>query len=165
VQIRDAKEADWPAIWPIVRAIVRAGETYAYDPAMTAEQGSSVWLTEPPDRTVVAVDGGRVVGSARMGPNRPGPGRHIGTASFMVDPAAAGRGIGRALLSEVITWHRTQGYRGIQFNAVVETNRAAVQLWTSAGFSIIGTVPGAFHHPEQGYVGLHVMFLPLVAGP
>ena len=39
-------------------------------------------------------------------------------------------------------WHRDQGYRGIQFNAVVETNEAAVRLWQSLGFEIVGTVPG-----------------------
>jgi hypothetical protein len=40
----------------------------------------------------------------------------------------------------------------------VETNLGAVRLWQSLGFDIVGTVPDAFHHPEHGYVGLHVMF-------
>ncbi len=56
-------------------------------------------------------------------------------------------------------WHREQGYRGIQFNAVVETNTAAVALWESLGFVVVGTVPEAFDHPVHGYVGLHVMHL------
>ena len=96
-----------------------------------------------------------------MGPNRPGRGSHIATASFMVDPEAGTRGVGRALGEHVIGWAREQGYAGIQFNAVVETNTAAVRLWTSLGFEVIGTVPGAFDHPEHGPVGLHVMFLDL----
>jgi ribosomal protein S18 acetylase RimI-like enzyme len=70
--------------------------------------------------------------------------------------------VGRALATYVVDWHRQQGYRGIQFNAVVETNTAAVALWQSLGFTIVGTVPGAFRHPVHGYVGLHVMHLPLV---
>ena len=53
------------------------------------------------------------------------------------------------------------GYRGIQFNAVVETNRPAVARWTDLGFAIVGTVPEAFDHPEHGLVGLHVMYLPI----
>jgi ribosomal protein S18 acetylase RimI-like enzyme len=60
-----------------------------------------------------------------------------------------------------VEWHREQGYRGIQFNAVVETNTAAVALWESLGFVVVGTVPEAFDHPVHGYVGLHVMHLPL----
>jgi ribosomal protein S18 acetylase RimI-like enzyme len=62
----------------------------------------------------------------------------------------------------VVGWARDAGYRGIQFNAVVETNTPAVTLWRSLGFVVVGTVPGAFRHPEHGYVGLHVMFLDLV---
>jgi ribosomal protein S18 acetylase RimI-like enzyme len=46
---------------------------------------------------------------------------------------------------------------------VVESNVAAVRLWQSLGFEIVGTVPGAFRSPEHGYTGLHVMYLSLVA--
>jgi GNAT superfamily N-acetyltransferase len=77
--------------------------------------------------------------------------------SFMVDPAHAGRGVGRTLGEHVIGWARAQGYRAMQFNAVVETNTRAVSLWRSLGFQILATVPEAFHHPVHGYVGLHVM--------
>jgi ribosomal protein S18 acetylase RimI-like enzyme len=56
---------------------------------------------------------------------------------------------------------KQQGFASIQFNAVVETNEPAVHLWQALGFRIIGTVPGAFDHPEHGLVGLHVMFRPL----
>ena len=45
----------------------------------------------------------------------------------------------------------------MQFNAVVETNTAAVKLWQDLGFTIIGTVPEAFDSPAHGRVGLHVM--------
>ncbi len=53
------------------------------------------------------------------------------------------------------------GYRAMQFNAVVETNTAAVRLWQSLGFEIIGTVPEAYDHRACGVVGLHVMHLRL----
>jgi len=161
LEIRDATAEDWPRIWPFFETTVRAQETYAYDPRLTSEQGSALWMSQPPSRTVVAVADGTVVGSAKMGPNRDGPGAHIGTASFMVSPDARGRGVGRALAEHVVAWHREQGFRGIQFNAVVETNTAAVRLWRSLGFEVVGTVPDAFLHPTMGYVGLHVMYLPL----
>lgn len=160
MQIRDATAADWPAIWPFFQEIVDAGETYAYDPKMTSDDARAMWL-DAPERTVVAVDDARdgsVLGAAIMGPNRPGNGAHIATASFMVADAARGAGVGRALGEEVIRWCSDAGYRAIQFNAVVETNTAAVSLWQSLGFEIVGTVPEAFRHPEHGYVGLHVMF-------
>jgi GNAT superfamily N-acetyltransferase len=157
--VREATGEDWSAIWPFLRAIVTARETYAYDPEMTEGQARAMWMAGPPARTIVAADdGGTVVGSANMYANRAGPGSHVASASFMVDPGHHGRGIGRALGEEVIDWAGRSGFRAIQFNAVVETNERAVRLWTSLGFAVIGTVPEAFAHPAHGYVGLHVMW-------
>lgn len=159
MEIRDATAADWPAIWPFLHEIVAAGETYAYDRELTEDQARRLWMVEPPGRTVVAVDDdGAVVGTANMYANRPGPGSHVASASFMVDPAHGGRGTGRALGEAMLAWARERGFRAVQFNAVVETNARAVALWRSLGFQVIGTVPEAFAHPTEGYVGLHVMY-------
>lgn len=159
MQIREASAADWPAIYPIFTAITADGRTYAYPENASSDEARALWMSE--GRVVVAEEDGRVLGTAKMGANRPGRGAHIATGSFMVAPEARGRGVGRALGEHLIDWCRTAGFRGIQFNAVVETNAVALRLWQALGFSIIGTVPGAFAHPEHGYVGLHVMFRPL----
>ncbi len=157
VIIREATAEDWTAIFPFFSDIVEDGETYTYPEGLTSQQAAALWMERTPSRTVVAVLDGRIVGSAKMGPNRPGRGAHVGTASFMVDPSARGAGVGRALGRYVIDWHRSEGYAAIQFNAVVETNTAAVRLWRSLGFEIIGTVPAAFRSRRHGLVGLHVM--------
>ena len=157
VRIREYSPDDWPQIWPIFREVVTAGETFAYDPEWSSEEARNVWVLAPPGRTVVACERGRVLGTAHMGPNRPGPGSHVATASFMVAGDAQDRGVGRALGEHVIAWARAQGYAAMQFNAVVETNRVAVGLWRSLGFGLVGTVPEAFEHPKLGRVSLHVM--------
>jgi len=115
-------------------------------------------MEEPPGQTVVAESDGVIAGSAKMGPNRPGRGSHVATASFLVDPARQGQGTGRALGEYVLDWCRREGFTSIQFNAVVESNAPAVHLWQSLGFRIIGTVPESFDHPRHGLVGMHVMF-------
>lgn len=161
VLIRDATSDDWPAIWPFLSQIVAAGETYTYDRDLTEDAARASWLLPPPDRTVVAIEGDTVVGTAKMNRNHSGGASHIASASFMVDPAHAGKGIGRALGEEVIAWAKAAGYRAIQFNAVVESNTRAVALWKSLGFEIIGTLPEGFLHPSKGYVGLHIMHRPL----
>ena len=161
MRVRLATDDDWPQIWPIFASTVRAGETYTYDPDLSSAGARDLWLPGSPRCTVVAETDGVVLGSATMGPNRPGRGAHLGTASFMVSPLARGHGVGRALGEWVVQWHREHGYRGIVFNAVVETNTAAVALWRSLGFVVVGTVPGTFEHPQHGYVGLHVMYLGL----
>ena len=160
--IRDTTDSDLAAFVPIFREIVDAGETYAYPEELTSEQAAALWMAQPPAATIVHEEDGRILGSAKMGPNRPARGSHVGTASFMVAPEARGRGVGRAMAEYAVQWHRDRGYRGIQFNAVVETNTAAVRLWKSLGFSVVGTVPEAFLSKEHGYVGLHVMHLDLV---
>jgi L-amino acid N-acyltransferase YncA len=159
--IRPMTEDDWPQVWPFFDEIVRAGETYAYPLDLSSEEARRLWTMTPPGQTVVLEVDGRVLGSATMGPNRPGRGSHVGTASFMVSADARGRGVGRRLAEYVVQWHRDEGYRAIQFNAVVETNESAVHLWQALGFKIIGTVPEAFESPAHGLVGLHVMYLPL----
>ena len=161
MEIREATEADWPHIYPFYKRIADAGRTYALPPGETPEEARSYWLERAPGRTVVATIDGLIVGSAKMGPNRPGRGSHVATASFMVDPDRQGEGIGYALGRHVVDWARESNYRAIQFNAVVETNEGAVRLWQRLGFRIIGTVPEAFDDAEHGPVGLHVMYLPL----
>lgn len=158
-------EADWPQVWPFFDEVVQAGETYAYPLDLTSEQARELWTMRPPGVTVVLEEDGVVLGSATMGPNRPGRGSHVGTASFMVAPDARGRGVGRRLGEHVVAWHREHGYRAIQFNAVVETNTVAVALWRSLGFRVVGTVPEAFDSASHGLVGLHVMHLDLLRTP
>ena len=156
--IRPIEDADWPVFHQTFQEVVAAGETYAYPEDLTSEQAHDLWVEEGEGRTVVALDDdGTLLGSAKCGPNRPGRGRHVATASFMVTSAARGRGVGRALGEWALGWARERGYAAMQFNAVVETNTAAVALWQDLGFTIIGTVPEAFDSRSHGRVGLHVM--------
>ena len=161
MQIRDLEDDDWSQVWPIVREVVRAAGTFTYDPAMTAEQAYAIWVQRPPGRTVVAHDGDTIIATAHMNTNRPGPGSHVATASFMVAADMRGRGIGGALVRDALDWARGRGYAGMQFNAVAASNTSAVELYQRHGFSIVGTVPGAFDHPTLGRVGLHVMYVDL----
>jgi GNAT superfamily N-acetyltransferase len=158
VDVREAQHDDWPRIYPFFAAVMAAGETYAYPEGLSLEEARPWWMERPPGRTVVAVTKGAIAGSAKMGPNRPGRGAHVATASFLVAPEHRGCGIGRALGEHVVDWARSVGYHSIQFNAVVETNSSAVHLWRSLGFEVLATVPEAFDHPTHGLVGLHLMF-------
>ena len=156
--IRQATEPDWPLIYPIYSAIMAEGKTYPFPERQSLDEARPWWMEEPPGQTVVAVSDGVIVGSAKMGANRPGRGSHVATASFLVDPGRQGQGVGRALGEYVLDWCRQSGFASIQFNAVVESNAPAVHLWQALGFQIIGTVPESFDHPEHGLVGLHIMF-------
>ncbi|WP_128434794.1 GNAT family N-acetyltransferase [Streptomyces cyaneus] len=155
--IREAAADDWPRIWPFWRRIVAAGETYAWDPDTSEDAARALWMNPAKRVHVVEDDAGAVVASAYVTPNYGGPAARIANAGFMVDPDRGGRGIGRALAEYILAAAKADGYRGMVFNAVVETN-PAVALWTSLGFTILGTVPDAFEHPRHGRVGLHIMY-------
>jgi GNAT superfamily N-acetyltransferase len=142
-----------------MRRIVAAGETFSWDRDIHEREALARWMREPPRRTFVAVDAEhRIIGTAEMGPNHGGPAAHVASAGFMVDPDHFGCGAGRALGQRVLEQARSDGYRAMQFNAVVETNTRAVALWRSLGFEVLATSPDGFRHPHLGYVGLHIMY-------
>lgn len=155
--IREAAADDWPRIWSFWHRIVAAGETYTWDPDTSEDAARALWMNPAKRVCVVEDDSGAVVASAYVTPNYGGPAARIANAGFMVDPDRGGRGIGRLLAEHILAATKADGYRGMVFNAVVETN-PAVRLWTSLGFTILGTVPDAFDHPRFGRVGLHIMY-------
>ncbi|MEN8650342.1 N-acetyltransferase [Streptomyces sp. 21So2-11] len=160
--IREATPEDWPAVWPFFQEIVAAGETLTYPLELGKDDGRGWWYLAAPNRTVVAVDDdGTILGTAKMNRNHQGNGSHIASATYLVDPKHSGRGVGRALVEYSVAWARVEGYRAMQFNAVVESNVYAVKLYESLGFKVIGTLPEGFNHPTKGYVGVHSMHLAL----
>jgi GNAT superfamily N-acetyltransferase len=157
VAIREASGNDRDAVWEIFRAVVAAGDTYVFDPEIPREEAIAYWF-KPGTRTYVAECEGRVVGTYILRPNQPGLGSHVSNAAFMVSPSARGLGIGRAMGEHCLDEARRIGYRAMQFNFVVSTNEAALRLWEQLGFTIVGTLPGAFRHRTRGFVDAYVMF-------
>lgn len=165
IRVRAASDEDWPAIWPVIAEVARAGETFAMDATPDEATARADWMTRPPGRVTVACDAdGAILGTANMYANRPAQGSHIASGSIMVDARARGRGVGRALVRDLVEWATRSGFAGIQFNAVVDTNLAAIRLYESEGFTTLGTAPGAFMHPTRGPVGLRIMWRQLDRG-
>jgi len=161
IEIRAATEADRDAIWNIFHEIIAAGDTYAFDPKMSREEALAYWFradTHP----YVAEKGGRIAGTYIVRPNQLGPGSHVANAAFMVASDAQGFGVGRRMAEHCLNEVRRMGFRAMQFNFVISTNTPAIHLWEQLGFKIVGTLPGAFHHAEKGYVDVYVMYRSLV---
>lgn len=164
MQIRDARPEDWPAVWAFAQPIVASGEHFVWEPDTPESLLRAYWIEKrPPASALVAEIDGRVAGIAEIHPNQPGRGSHIANAGFMVDPAARGKGVGRALGEAALARAAADGFTAMQFNAVVATNTAAVDLWHSLGFATLALLPGAFRHPVQGPVDLHLMFRELAS--
>jgi L-amino acid N-acyltransferase YncA len=154
--LRPATDADWAAIWPFWRDIVDEGRTYTWPPGTDEATARGLWMLPVPAEVWVAEVDGRVVGSAVLKPNQPGLGAHVAHAAFMVAPAAAGQGVGRALAEHILDRARALDYRAMQFNAVVAEN-PAVALWRSLGFAEVGRIPDGFRHLDGTFVDLLVL--------
>ena len=110
----------------------------------------------------VAEMGGAVLGSYYIRPNAEGGGAHVCNCGFVTAAAAQGRGVARAMLAEALDRAAQSGYRAMQFNFVISTNTRAIALWQTAGFEIVGRLPGAYLHPLLGYVDALVMYRSLL---
>jgi len=155
--IRPALMTDAPAIWRIIGPVIRAGETYALDPAMSEADALAYWLGKDRE-TFVAEEDGRIIGTYFIHPNQAGGGKHICNCGYITDAAATGRGVARRMCQHSLDHARQRGYRGMQFNFVISSNTRAVGLWESCGFETVGRLPPAFLHPTLGYVDALVMF-------
>jgi ribosomal protein S18 acetylase RimI-like enzyme len=169
IRVRAATSADRDAIWEIFREVIAAGETYPIDPDISRDDALAYWF-QPGAHAYVAeqdVESGakqdrRILGSYTVHPNQSGGGAHVANAAFIVAKHARGQGIGRALGEHCFIEARRLGFRAMQFNFVISTNESAVKLWQDLGMKIVGTLPGAFRHPEKGYVDVYVMYRSLL---
>ena len=157
LSIRPAEPGDDDAIWEVLRPAIESGETLCA-PQDGGRDGAFAYWRPPRAVNFVAEIEGGVVGTSYPRPNQIGGGAHVCNAGYCTHPDAAGRGVARALFEHSQAEARARGFRAMQYNFVVATNYRAVETWERGGFEVVGRLPGAFHHPTQGYVDALVMW-------
>ena len=157
LNIRLATEADRDAIWNILHAVIAPGDTYTFDPKISRDEALAYWFRAD-THTYVAEQDRQIVGTYILKANQPALGSHVANAAFMIALEARGLGVGRRMGDHCLSEARRLGFRAMQFNFVVSTNEAAIRLWKQLGFETVGNLPGAFRHPERGYVDVYIMF-------
>ncbi len=157
IKIRRAEPEDYNEIWPIIHEAFVQGDSYAFLPETSREEGFRIWM-DLPLATYVAIENERVVGTYYLKPNQPGLGSHVCNAGYIVDSTARGKKIGRSMCEHSLKEAGSFGFKAMQYNCVVTTNQVAVDLWKKCGFSIIGTLKNAFNHKEKGLVDDFVMY-------
>lgn len=157
LRIRPLEAADFDQVWPIIRDVVQAQETYAFDPDMDRETAWKTWV-ELPRATFVVEQDGQILGTYYIKANAAGPGDHVCNCGYMTAAAARGKGVASAMCRHSLQVGRELGFSAMQFNSVVASNTVAVVLWQKLGFAIVGTLPKAYRHARLGLVDCHVMF-------
>lgn len=155
--IRQANEGDRGAIWAILEPMIQAGETYTLSRDMRREEALAYWFSTEKE-TFVWEENGAVLGTYFLKANQQGGGAHVANCGYVTAAAAQGRGIARAMCLHSLERAKERGFRAMQFNFVVSTNERAVKLWSSLGFEVVGRLPGAFEHPQKGFVDALVMY-------
>ena len=155
--IRAAVDADNDAVWTMLEPVIRAGDVYALPIEMNREEAIAYWFA-PGNWVFVAELDGEVAGSYYLRANQRGGGAHVCNCGYLTDLRRRGRGLARAMCEHSLEFGRAEGFRAMQFNFVVSSNAAAVHLWRQCGFREVGRLPGAFLHPELGYVDALVMW-------
>ena len=156
-EIRKAQKTDEPQIWEIIKSVIASADTYVFAPDSSEEKMLAFWCGAD-KKTYVALSDDKIVGTFFLKDNQPDLGSHIANAGYMVAPAAKGKRIGRTMAEFSIEEARRLGYTAMQFNFVVKTNESAVKLWQSLGFEIIGEIPEAFRHVDEGLTNALIMY-------
>lgn len=162
IMIRRITGTDWENVWAIMKPVVRAGETYPYARDMAATDAQEMWLAIPEASYVAEDASGKLLGTYYIKPNQPTLGAHVANCGYIVAESARGQGVASYMCEHSQIEAIKLGYRAMQYNLVVKTNEASVYLWKKMGFAIVGTLPGAFHHPLHGYVDAFVMYKELL---
>ncbi len=160
IKIRPSEKKDFDEIWRIFKSVIASGNTYVNRAETTKDEARAKWEDKNAKIFVAEIDE-KIVGVYLLKPNHVDRGSHVANASYIVDENLRGAGIGKALALHSISTAKESGYKAMQFNFVVSTNVAAVNLWKSVGFKIIGTIPKGFNHKDLGYVDAFIMFLEL----
>jgi L-amino acid N-acyltransferase YncA len=126
---------DWPAVARIFEQGIAGGNATFERSAPTWEQWSTARCPEP---RLVARDESGVIGWAALSP---ASARHVysgvGAVSIYVDAAVARRGVGRALLEELIGASERAGFWTLQAGIFPE-NVASIALHVGCGFRLVG---------------------------
>jgi len=155
--IRLATSQDRDSIWTVLEPMIRRGDAYTLPRDIGKEQALEFWFASG-NETFVWEEHGALLGTYFLRANQRGGGAHVANCGYVTACTAEGQGIARAMCLHSLERARERGFRAMQFNFVVSTNIRAVHLWKSLGFEVVGRLPGAFLHPEQGYVDALIMY-------
>jgi phosphinothricin acetyltransferase len=133
--IRDAIEADLPAILAIYNREVLTG-TATWDLEQRTTEDHRAWFEahRPPYCVIVAIDDGQLVGWGSLSRYHPRPGyRYTVEDTVYVRPDLQRRGIGRALLDELLARARSAGFHTV-LGKITADNEASIALHQACGF-------------------------------
>ena len=149
VTIRKYKNSDLSEMIAVWNEVVEDGVAFPQEETLDSAGGEKFFAAQT--YCGVAEVDGKVLWLYILHPNNVGRCGHICNASYAVSSKSRGQHIGEKLVLECIRRAHEEGFRVIQFNAVVRTNTHARHLYERIGFKQLGTIPGGFRMKDGSY--------------
>ena len=156
IVVREYKEADVYNMIDIWNEVVENGNAFPQRNLLTNE-GAKIFFAQQ-SFSAVAEEAGKIVGLYILHPNNVGRCAHIANASYCVKATERGKQIGEILVRDSLLQGAKLGFKLLQFNAVVATNKSALKLYTKLGFITVGTIPGGFMMKDGHYEDIVVFY-------
>ena len=156
--IRQFKKDDLPQMCEIWNEVVSDGIAFPQEDLLDLDSGHEFFKSQT--MTSVAVEDDNIIGLYILHPNNVGRCGHIANASYAVSSDARGHGIGEELVRDSMKQAKNQGFKILQFNAVVKTNPAR-HLYERLGFKQIGVIPKGFRLKNGEYVDICPYYIEL----
>lgn len=128
------------ALW---NEIVEQGTAFPQIEPLNEETGRAFFEEQSFTGLAYGADGA-LVGLYILHPNNVGRCGHLCNASYAVKSDCRGQHIGERLVRHSIEKGRALGFRILQFNAVVASNKPALALYEKIGFTRLGVIPDGF---------------------
>jgi ribosomal protein S18 acetylase RimI-like enzyme len=148
---------DYSKCMQILKEVIIKGEALEFEENTSEDLLKDFFFSDKYHCQVCTGENDSVVGFYTFKPNHFGRGAHVANAGYVVDPGMQGNGIGSFMAKDSLVKARNAGFNAMQFNFVISTNTAAVELWKKTGFNIIATIPKGFRHDKLGYVDAYIM--------
>lgn len=146
-----------PQLCEIWNGVVQLGNAFPQEEELD-EKAMEDFLRAQSFAAMAQQEAGRAVGLYILHPNHVGRCGHIANASYAVAKNARDMGVGHALVRHSLAQAKRLGFRGLQYNAVLCDNVAAVKTYHDCGFKTLARVPGGFRDKEDVYRDTFIMF-------
>lgn len=157
--VREYREDDLDQMMTVWNDIVNEGMAFPEEKVLTKETGHTFFAEQ--SYTGVAEEDGEIVGLYIVHPNNVGRCGHIANASYGVKSGQRGKNIGEKMVLDSLKVAATLGFRIMQFNAVVVSNKSAIHLYKKLGFTPLGIIPNGFRQKDGSYVDIMPFYIEL----
>lgn len=131
--------------------IVEDGIAFPQTEQLDKHSGLDFFLSQSHTGVAIEKGTGNMVGLYILHPNNVGRCGHICNTSYAVKGNERGKRIGEILVKDSMEQGKKLGFRILQFNAVVSTNKPALRLYKKLGFTQLGIIPGGFLMKDGHY--------------